>query len=152
MRDVSNTLAMRLVPVVSFGSSEYDIFGYLNIFKCTFVLYDYSIILKSLEINDNNFKKLCILSGTDYNINDERISFDKAYTLYNIYKYSNYDNYIFWLIDNNIINYKYNINDILKIFNLDNINMEKYIRIYNNKKNNKEQLELFLQDYGFIFI
>ena len=30
--------------------------------------------------------------------------------------------------------------------------MEKYIRIYNNKKNNKEQLELFLQDYGFIFI
>ena len=125
---------------------------YLNIFKSTLVLYDYSKILKSLEINDNNFKKLCILSGTDYNINDEKISFDKAYTLYNIYKYSNYDNYIVWLIDNNIINYKYNINNILNIFNLDNINMEKYIRIYNNKNNNKEQLELFLQDYGFIFI
>ena len=57
-----------------------------------------------------------------------------------------------WLIDNNIINYKYNINNTLKIFNLDNINMEKYIRIYNNKHNNKEQLELFLQDYGYIFI
>ena len=113
---------------------------------------NYNKILNSLNINDSNFKKLCILSGTDYNIKDEKITFDKAYKLYNIYKYSNYENYINWLIDNNIISYEYNINNILKIFNLDDINMEKYTRKYNNKNNNKEDLEKFLGDYGYIFI
>ena len=92
-----------------------------------------------------------IANNPEPNLN-EKITFDKAYKLYNIYKYSNYENYINWLIDNNIISYEYNINNILNIFNLDDINMEKYTRKYNNKNNNKENLEKFLEDYGYIFI
>lgn len=125
---------------------------YLSILKSNLVLYDYNQILKSLNLDNINFKKLCILSGTDYNLNCESIDLYKGYKLYNIYKYSNYDDYIKWLIDNNIIKYEYNIDEIIEIFNLDNINMEKYVRKYNNKENNKEDLEKFLENYGYIFI
>lgn len=119
---------------------------YLNVSNSTFVLYDYKKILKSLKINDKNFKKICILSGTDYNINNNNISLYKGYKLYNMYKYSNYKNYTKWLVDNNIINNKHCINNVINIFNIDDINMDKYTRIYSNKKNNAD-LEIFLEKF-----
>ena len=55
-------------------SEDMDLFAYgcprvlryLNLFKKTVVIYDLNEILNILEIDVVNFRKICILSGTDY--------------------------------------------------------------------------------------
>lgn len=136
-------------------SDDMDLFVYgctrvlrnLNVSNSSVVLYDYIKILKSLKINDNNFKKMCILSGTDYNINNNNVPLYKGYKLYKMYKYSNYKSYTKWLFDNNIINDKNCINNVINIFNIQDLNMEKYTRIYSNKNNNEEDLKIFLKNF-----
>lgn len=58
---------------------------YLSLLNHTAVLYDLKGILEELDMSQSDLRKICILSGTDYNIND----ISKKINIYTILKYFN---------------------------------------------------------------
>jgi len=62
---------------------------YLSLLNHTVVLYDMKSILNELEINQNVFREICILSGSDYDlqINKNNLKFDNLLdSLFGLYK------------------------------------------------------------------
>jgi hypothetical protein len=55
---------------------------YLSLINHTCVLYDTKKILEELEMNQDDFRQVCVLSGTDYNI--QKFRDDNTY--YDLYK------------------------------------------------------------------
>jgi 5'-3' exonuclease len=100
-------------------SDDTDLF----IYKCSRVLRSYSIhtksmmlydldkIMKYLNVNIDEFREICIVSGTDYNIEDN-IDINKVFSLYYEYKdtkdiiHTTDTTFISWLRNN-----KYIVND-----------------------------------------
>jgi 5'-3' exonuclease len=58
---------------------------YLSLINHTCVLYDTKKILKEFEMNQDDFRQVCVLSGTDYNIQKCRDD-DTSYDLYKVMK------------------------------------------------------------------
>ena len=70
------------------------IIRYFNIFNRTAKLYNINEILFELNVSFNDFKQICILSGTDYNIYNNKYNLLKSINLYNQYqKYINLHTY-----------------------------------------------------------
>ena len=96
------------------------IIRYIDIFKHTCVVYDFEGILNQLDMNIDDFRLMCILTGTDYNRHVNNI-----YQNYKIYceqgkeKFSNFVN-----------------NDIVKISNLNISTIEKLFKIEDNEIKN----------------
>jgi 5'-3' exonuclease len=128
---------------------------YLSLMNHTFVLYDMKKILNKLEFNQNELREICIVSGTDYNLNNTA-NCDLYSSLKYFKKYKSHKTcccFYDWLVENTnyVINdfelFKKNcimfeLNDYLKDF-------EK-IKIANTcvvKSNIKE----ILKHDGFIF-
>jgi hypothetical protein len=121
------------------------------------VEYNLPHILKQLNLTFNEFKEICVLSGTDYN--------SKSNNIYKImkllYKYKKSVNnqtsasgdFINWLINNsycpniNITEY----NSALAMFNLDNCNQEYNINSLKTVVYDKDNLRKFMTQYGFIY-
>ena len=109
-------------------SDDMDMFIYgckkvlrsLNLHDHTIVLYDTINILKKLNINLKELKEICILSGTDYNVNNKNIKHDLYKTLqyFRKYKFSKNKTIDFytWLIQNT--NYIEDYDALKKIYNL----------------------------------
>jgi 5'-3' exonuclease len=109
-------------------SDDMDMFIYgckkvlrsLNLIDHTIVLYDTRNILKKLNINLKELKEICILSGTDYNVNNKYIKHDLYKTLqyFRKYKCKNNKNIDFysWLMENS--NYIDDYETLIKIYNL----------------------------------
>ena len=62
------------------------IIRYFNIFNRTAKLYKIKNILFELNISFNDFKQICILSGTDYNIYNNKYNLIKSINLFNEYQ------------------------------------------------------------------
>jgi flap endonuclease-1 len=84
-----------------------NVIRYLNLSNKTCVYYDFKNILIDLNISQDDFIQICVLSGTDYNV-------DNPYTTLNIFdifkqfkQHKNLDN---------IISNTYNFHHILKMF------------------------------------
>ena len=130
------------------------IFKGLDLMNHTVVKYDLNNILYNLNINDDNFKQLCVISGTDYNKNNKGF-----YYYYNIYKKfistpNNCVTFYEWLFYNN---YKYNFNDLLRVYSMytrkkvfENTNTN--IKNLKNNKIKRNELKILLKKYNFIFI
>jgi flap endonuclease-1 len=120
-------------------SDDMDLFVYgcprvirdFNIYKCSGkiynmddILYDLSKIYGNMGLND--FKQICILSGTDYNYKSNNINFNISYVmeLFKIYNDNKYLNNVEYKYD--FINWLMNVNEI----NMDKINMDELINIY----------------------
>lgn len=109
-------------------SDDMDMFIYgckkvlrsLNLIDHTIVLYDTRNILKKLNINLKELKEICILSGTDYNVNNQYVKHDLYKTLqyFRKYKFKNNKNGDFysWLMENS--NYIDDYESLIKIYNL----------------------------------
>lgn len=70
------------------------IIRYFNIFNKTAKLYNVNEILFELNVSFNDFKQICILSGTDYNTYNNKYNLLKSINLYNQYqKYINIHTY-----------------------------------------------------------
>jgi 5'-3' exonuclease len=86
------------------------------------MLYDFEKILLQLNITFNDFREICVISGTDYNINDN-INIINAFKLF--YEFKNNSNkeehFIEWLISNNHIIDNLNYYNILEIMNINNL-------------------------------
>jgi 5'-3' exonuclease len=97
---------------------------YISLLKSSFVMYDFKKILECLQINMENFRKICVISGTDYNYTETKsknINLYKTITYYKKFiesKDSEMDFYD-WLRENtNYIDDYDGLKDIHSMFNL----------------------------------
>ena len=153
---------------------------YISLLKSSFVLYDLKKILECLQLNLEDFRKICVISGTDYNYTatkSKNINLYKTITYYEKFiedkksKESEQDFYE-WLRENtNYIDDYDGLKEIHSMFNLNEIsicetsisetsisetsisetNITKQQEII-NKSVFREPLRQFLDDYNFIFV
>ena len=86
---------------------------YFSILKKTCIQYDFRLMMKELQITSNEFRQICISSGTDYN--KEHIHLHKILTKFKKYKEKNKDpniDFFHWLIENTKDYEITNINDL----------------------------------------
>lgn len=121
------------------------ILRYFSILNESVVLYDNEKILKFYNISQNNFKRICIISGTDYN---ERIlSIEVSFNIY-LKDIANFTKNIISRIGNDNYN---KVSTIEEIYDTSN----KYFKLLENikyTKQNKQELMMFLKKYDFVFI
>jgi flap endonuclease-1 len=126
---------------------------YLSLLNETVVLYNLSEILKELQISLNDFRQICVLSGTDYNNNCTGIDLYKSVEIYKKYKNENNNNIDFYTwIDNNmrgIVN-TIELYIINNMFLLDNISLKKYK--INRSLIDKDSIKKIMKNDGFIFV
>jgi 5'-3' exonuclease len=140
---------------------------YISLLKSSFVMYDFKKILECLQINMENFRKICVISGTDYNYTETKsknINLYKTITYYEKFIESKegkelemdfYD----WLRENtNYIEDYDGLKDIHSMFNLNEMDISEF-NLYEinkqgiiNKSVFREPLRKFLDDYNFIFV
>ena len=127
---------------------------YLSLLNESMVLYNLSEILKELEISLNDFRQICVLSGTDYNDNNNGLDLYKSVEFYKSYKNDEKNNNIdfYTWIDNNM-NGIVNIIELYLINNmflLDNVNLKQYK--INRTLIDKDNIKEIMKQDGFIFV
>jgi hypothetical protein len=135
---------------------------YFSLIGHTVVLYYTKGILEELDITQKEFKEICVISGTDYNIDsdlkNESKNLGKTFKHFRKFKTSNEPNNFYdWLskntdyISDSDIELLHNIN---KIFTLD-ITPEKLCAFNNIKIVNcpikQEEVENIMKEEDFIF-
>jgi len=134
---------------------------YFSLMNHTIVLYNMKGILSELNMEQKEFKDICILSGTDYNINvnEDCVSLMNTLKLFKQYKNDNkkevFDFYV-WLQNNST--YIKNLDVLMKIhamFNLDcnhdNLKIFKDILIFNGHIR-YENIKHIMKEEGFLYI
>ena len=134
-------------------SDDMDLFMYgcpvvlrmFNIQKKTVIVYELDKILYSLDMNLNNFKIMCTLSGTDYNIDYNKNNIFKIYKNYLNYKnrFQTTNNFLEWIVTTNN-NYK--IDDIYATMELFYVsrNISNYDIVKNNFVDKISLYKLFI--------
>ena len=132
---------------------------YFGLSSHTAILYSMHGILNDLSLTQNEFRLLCIICGTDYNINangeNDNLELSNTFKLY--YKYRNIKvekTFDEWLHETtgNILDREL-ITDISNMFCTKNIDLKmiKNIRIINTPINDYEIMRL-MEPEGFIFV
>lgn len=130
------------------------ILKYISLMKHTVVMYPIGSILNKLKIKFNDFQKLCILSGTDYNFTKKNIFW--FYNVYKKYKNSNSKiDFMEWLEHKKYISIQtyYEMKDVYNIYNKppsEILGKISYL-IIRNKKINEKGIKSILQKENFIF-
>ena len=109
---------------------------YLSLVNHTVVLYDLQGILTELEITQNNLREICVLSGTDYNANDEKKTLHvtlKMFKKYNRVKRETKTDLSFYEWLNNTTKYIDDFESLKKIYSMFDLS------------NDREQLSRFEQ-------
>lgn len=96
---------------------------YFSINKSTVKLYDVKNILFELNVSFNDFKQICILSGTDYNSQNNKYNLSRSIDLFNEYMnvrenklFYNKFGFIEWIVNNIEPDLNYEL--IYKIYNM----------------------------------
>jgi hypothetical protein len=107
---------------------------YFSLIGHTAVLYYTKGILDELQMTQQEFKEICILSGTDYNIKtlENNVSLKVTIKHFKHFKETNITDKSFyeWLIDNT--NYIADLDLLVKINNIFNLDTNKKISVFNN--------------------
>jgi len=129
---------------------------YLSLLNHTAVIYDLNGILNELGINQTELRQICVLSGTDYNV-DNQFELDKSLKYFKkYYKLKNTKSIDFytWLEEENIINNLDYLKDIYNKFDLE----IKYINpteieniIVTSGSIMTNEIRNILKEDGFIF-
>lgn len=134
------------------------IIRYLSLLNHTAVIYHVDDILKNLGISQKELREICVLSGTDYNLESD----DKKNTLYNtLKKFKKYhkseSNLEFYDWLNEYENYIKNYDLLKKIYSMfdlnvnhDNIKLFESIKIMNGPII-KNDIKNILKTDGFLF-
>jgi hypothetical protein len=131
---------------------------YFSLLNHTVVLYSYKGILQELNIPTNNFKEICIISGTDYNTNT-----NNNFNIFHLFKHfdsyskniNKYSSFYDWLKKEGNLDLDLELLD--KIQNMFNLLGKDYLDICNKIKITNtcieyNNLQYLLQDNGFIFV
>ena len=127
---------------------------YISLIHQTAMIYDMKGILNELHMTQEEFTKICVISGTDYNFTSSRhCSLQKTLHYYKRYKYQKTDDDFYnWLVKNTKYVINYNIlMKTYKMFDLSNVAYSAEI-IKNKKTIMKDDLKKFLEKYNFIFM
>ena len=141
-----------------YGCSK--VLRYFSLLNHTLVLYDTKKIVEDLKLTQKDFREICVLSGTDYNIqsslNTENMNLHKVLKLYKkYYKTDKKMGFYNWLREsgNNHLDYDM-LNNVYSIFDLTYYD-DYYSELDNLKMVNgcvdKEKLQNILKLDGFIF-
>lgn len=132
-------------------SDDMDLFMYgcplvlrlFSITKKTVYLYDLEVILKDLNISFENFKIICALSGTDYNVEEKINSIFSIYKKYlYYYKIKDEDKFLDWLKKDNFDYDKKRLLDTIEMFKINNTyNYEPIVNTFVDKINLYSLLE-----------
>jgi len=96
------------------------------------MLYDFDKILNQLKVSFDEFREICVISGTDYNITENNIHIIKAFRLFKDYKNEvkevNEVKTIFinWLLQNNYIIDNTEYYTILELMDISNFTFMAY--------------------------
>jgi flap endonuclease-1 len=133
---------------------------YMSLLNHTAVLYDTKQILEQLNMSLKEFREICVLSGTDYNINcDDDHSLHKTMKLFGKYKKSNSNSdFYHWLIENSdyienedvFIN-TYNMFELMSNNDSNNLKVFENIKIVNCPVR-RDLVQPILEEDGFIFV
>jgi flap endonuclease-1 len=134
---------------------------YFSLIGHTVVLYYMKGILDELEMTQKEFKEICVLSGTDYNINadgnNDKVNLRQTFKHFRKFKNSNDANIKFydWLLEHSdYISDMDLLNNINKMFNLDinreNLNAFNNIKVVNGPIR-QDEIENIMKDEDFIF-
>ena len=142
---------------------------YFSLVSHTVVLYYMKGILEELDMTQTDFKEICVLSGTDYNIhangNSNKNTLQTTIKHFNRYKLENRNNdkkdkpntlFYDWLIDNtNYISDKDLLTKINKMFDLscehEKLDIFKQIKIINGVIM-YESIKNIMKEDGFLFV
>ena len=133
---------------------------YFSLIGHTAVLYDMNGILKELEMTQTEFKEVCILSGTDYNIKkDDTNNKNNLYVTLKHFKQfkseNNNKSFYDWLQMNT--NYITNLDLLIKINDMFDLNISRKVDVFKNVKigngpKMQKEIEEIMKDEDFIFI
>jgi len=136
---------------------------YLSLLSHTFVLYYTKGIYNELKMTHNEFKEICVLSGTDYNINTngdiKKINLKLTIQHFNKFKESNESkeiNFYNWLsLNTDYISDIHLLNKINNMFNLEYDH--KKLDVFNNIKIvngyiNQNEIKNIMKCEDFIFL
>lgn len=134
---------------------------YFSLVSHTVVLYYTKGILNELNMSHKEFKDICILSGTDYNIDTNNNKVNLKSTIEHYHNYKNTDNsnkctFYDWLQENtDYVTDIYLLNKINNMFNLDCNN--KKLDVFNNIKIvngqiKQQEIENIMKSEDFIFL
>jgi len=130
---------------------------YLSLLNKTVVMYEMKDILIEIDMNFKDFKDICIISGTDYNIhNNNNNNLNNTLKYFRKYRKTKNKNnsFISWLEEYTDYINPLEIREISKIFNLDNVPELKNClktKIINSPIN-ISNLKTILQNEDFIFV
>lgn len=130
---------------------------YLSLLNHTAVIYDLKGILNNLGITQKELREICVLSGTDYNLenNDKNIFYNNLKLFKRYHKLNTKLNFYEWLNENNDIIKDYDL--LLKINKIFDINNSDYnIKIFEKIKIGngyilQDNVKKILKNDGFIF-
>ena len=129
------------------------VYRYLSLLNSTVVQYDLRKILESLNLTIDEFKQICILSGTDYNVHlDEQINIYGALKLFGKYKKKRGSDFFQWLNDNDRISDYTKLTDVYKMFDVYNMSIEFSRTKFRNKFYNSDDVKQIMQRNGFIYM
>ena len=132
---------------------------YFSLIGHTAVLYYTKGILDELKMTQKEFKEICILSGTDYNINADgdtnKVNLRVTIKHFKKFKESNTDSFYDWLIKNtDYISDVDLLNKINNMFNLEyaheKLEIFKNIKIINGPIR-QDEIEEIMKEEDFIF-
>ena len=129
------------------------VYRYLSLLNSTVVQYDLRKILQLLNLTIDEFKQICILSGTDYNVHlDEQINIYGALKLFGKYKKKRGSDFFQWLNDNDRISDYTKLTDVYKMFDVYNMSIEFSRTKFRNKFYNSDDVKQIMQRNGFIYM
>lgn len=111
-------------------------------------------ILIELDMSFNDFKSICVISGTDYNINNSNNNLSQTLKYFKRYKKSKDSNFLNWLEENTDYINGIEVREIMRLFNLDNVPELKNClktKIINSNIN-ISNLKTILEKEDFIFV
>jgi flap endonuclease-1 len=128
---------------------------YLSLFKTNVVMYDMKGILEEINLSMDEFKQICVVSGTDYNIDNEKLNLFQSLKYFKKYKKSKETNFFIWLENNT--NYIENICDLYNITEMFDLTHMKDYKNYDQLKIingpvNLSNLKSVMEKEDFIFI
>jgi len=128
---------------------------HISLLKHTVIFYNIVGVLRELDMTLTDFRKITVISGTDYNIKEHKI-LDKTIDYYKQYKNDGvYIDFYEWLLKKT--SYIKNIDELKKIYKMFEVNyqelsLDKYKNIKPTKKPNTNIIANFLKPYGFVFV
>jgi flap endonuclease-1 len=126
---------------------------YISLLKRTVIMYDLKNMLVELNLTMNEFQSICIVSGTDYNIDNETTLL-KTVMYFKKYKHSDKLDFYEWLYDNTTyiknISELYDIQDMFNLTNMPEYKQYENLKILNGPIN-KSNLKLIMANEDFIF-